>query len=136
MVNRLGEKAGWIGGWSGGFLWVLLLSVMWLIQGRFIEGVAGLLLVALAVLLIIATAPWKHPTVPYWKLMSPIYIFVIISCAWAIWAFGSKKDLGELVLSTWWFVLLLFPLGIVGRRRWGDTEAQQVSPLDDDRQHR
>ena len=135
MANRLGEKAGWIGGWSGGFLWVLLLSVMWLAQGRFIEGVAGLLLVALAGLLIIATAPWRHPKVPYWKLMSPIYLLLVISCAWAIWAFGGKKDLGELLLSTW-FLLLLFPLGVVGRRRWSDSEAQQVSPLDADRLRR
>ncbi|MEI8183138.1 MAG: hypothetical protein WCG29_10590 [Desulfomonile sp.] len=34
MANRLGEKAGWIGGWCGGFLWVLLLSVMWVVKGR------------------------------------------------------------------------------------------------------
>jgi hypothetical protein len=33
MTNRTGEKVGWLGGWSGGFLWLAVLSVVWLVQG-------------------------------------------------------------------------------------------------------
>jgi len=30
MIERKGEKIGWIGGWFGGFIWLALLSIIWL----------------------------------------------------------------------------------------------------------
>ena len=33
MRERRQEKIGWVGGWLGGFVWVLLLSVMLLARG-------------------------------------------------------------------------------------------------------
>jgi hypothetical protein len=120
MANRLGEKVGWVGGWSGGFIWVFIFSVIWLVKGKMTEGVTGLVLVCFAVVLIIATAPWKHPNVPYWKLMSPVYVVLGISVAWAVWSFGGGKEIGLTWWSIWWVLPILIPFGTVGRRRWND----------------
>lgn len=68
MEKRTGEKTAWVGGWLGGFIWVLILSVIWLLQNRLTEGMAGLMLVFVAVGFVFASAPWKHPVTPYWKL--------------------------------------------------------------------
>ena len=57
MGSRLGEKAGWIGGWIGAFLWVLILSIVWLVQSKTPEGLAGLAVVSLAAVVIFATLP-------------------------------------------------------------------------------
>lgn len=32
MKERKSEKPGWVGGWSGGFVWLLLLSIVWLVS--------------------------------------------------------------------------------------------------------
>ena len=125
MPSRLGEKVGWAGGWAGGFIWVLVLSVVWLVQGKTLEAIAGLVLVCLAVVLIIGTAPWKHPKVPYWKLMSPLYLMLGLSVAWAVWSFGEAKDTGLTWWSLLWVLPILIPCGTIGRRRWEDFDAQR-----------
>jgi hypothetical protein len=123
MANRAGEKFGWIGGWLGGFIWVVILSVIFLVQGRLIEGSCGLALFSLAVAVIIAGAPWRHPGTPYWKLMLPVYAAFSGSIVWMLWSYGSAKELG----LNWWHAFALLPLLIpfqtVGRRRWDDFDA-------------
>ncbi len=49
MRTRRGEKVGWIGGWLGGFLWLAILSVIWLVQGESTKGAIGLGIVSAAV---------------------------------------------------------------------------------------
>ncbi len=129
MSNRFGEKAGWIGGWIGAFLWVLILAVVWLVQGKTPEGLFGLALVCLGAVLIFATLPWRHPETPFWKLMLPTYVVLALSVAWAVWSFGTAES-----GLTWWSVLwalpLLIPFGTVGRRRWSDADRQQTDAAD------
>ncbi len=120
VKDRTGEKIGWIGGWLGGFIWVLLLSVFLLIQGRQVEGIFGLVLECIAIVVILWTVPWKHPRTVYWKLLIPIYVTLFVSVMWAFWVLGGAEGLG----LNWWNVLwifpLLIPLGTIGKRRWDD----------------
>ena len=37
MADRRQEKIGWLGGWAGGFIWVVILAVMLLVQGKALE---------------------------------------------------------------------------------------------------
>lgn len=124
MAGRTGEKVGWIGGWLGGFIWILILCIVFLIQGKQTEGLIGLLLLLLGVLLVLVCAPWKHPTTCYWKLMLPIYALLIVSFLWALQSSGGAEKLGLGWWSLSWFLPLLIPFGTVGRRRWSDFEAQ------------
>ncbi len=73
MEHRRGERWGWIGGWSGGFLWLLLLGGFWLFRGEWIAGASALALVVLAEGFIFFFTPWRHPSTAYWKLLLPRY---------------------------------------------------------------
>ena len=123
MQERTGEKIGWIGGWLGGFIWVLFLSVLFLVQGRQVEGIVGLVLECIAIVLILWNVPWKHPGTAYWKLMIPIYVTLFVSVLWAFRVLGGAEELGLNWWNTLWVFPLLGPLGTIGRRRWDDSSA-------------
>lgn len=121
MNARAGEKAGWSVGWAGGFLWVGILAVVFLVQGHTLAGVGGLVLVAVAAAAIGAFAPWRHPETPYWQLMLPLYALLGLAAAWALTAFGAGLE--EAGLTGWSllaFLPLLIPFASVGGRRWRD----------------
>lgn len=121
-AGRQGEKRGWILGWSGGFLWVLILTVVQLANGAVLPSLAGATLVGGAAAAIFLLSPWRHPGVRYWKLMLPIYALFFLSVAWGTWIAGGGARLG---LSMWSLLLLLpllLPLYLAGRRTWNEGE--------------
>lgn len=65
MQNRKGEKIGWTAGWMGGFIWVAVLSAVFLFQGKFIQGLSGLVLVFIAGSSIFYFSPWRFPSTLY-----------------------------------------------------------------------
>jgi len=117
-MNRRYEKIGWIGGWLGGFLWLALLSGVWIVQNRTSHGAAGILLFTLALVLILAFAPWKYPNTKYWKLMLPICVLFFISIGWCIYLYGGLRGMGLSPMSLFWVVLWLIPFVTNGHRRW------------------
>jgi hypothetical protein len=121
MQTRKGEQFGWIGGWGGGFIWVLILSTLWLVKGKNTEGAIGLVLCLFAAVLIVFLAPWRHPLTRYWKLMVPIYAVFVASLVWAIWSAGGYARLGLHPLSVLWMAPIFLPFVTVGRKRWGQT---------------
>jgi hypothetical protein len=124
MARRTGEKIGWIGGWIGAFLWVAILAVMFLVQGRVAAGAAGLGVVALAALLVALFAPWRHPTTALWKLLLLPYLAVAAAVAWTMLAWGVEALRAE-GGSPWSLLLvlpILLPFFTAGRRRWNDGE--------------
>jgi len=117
-MNRKGEKIGWIGGWLGGFIWLALLSVAWLLHNKISEGLFGLVLLFVAVIVIFTTAPWKHPTAKYWKLMLPIYFLFFISIAICIFLYGGLERIGLTWTSFFWVIPCLIPIATIGNRTW------------------
>ena len=97
-MKRKGEKIGWAAGWMGGFIWVIILSMIFLVQGRWLNAILGLLIVVAAVLAILRCAPWHYPNTPYWKLMLGPYAVFFLSVAWAVWSYGGIYGLG----LNWW----------------------------------
>jgi hypothetical protein len=129
MARRTGEKIGWVAGWSGGFIWVIVLSVIFLIQNKMTQGLLGLLLVGLAAISIVSLAPWRHPLTPYWKLMAPVYLFFFGAVLWAVWAYSDINDSG----LSWWSLVflfpLLFPLGTMGKKTWNDLNRPVITSM-------
>jgi len=121
MSRRKQERIGWIGGWLGGFVWVLILSVMFLVQGRIFQAGVGLLIGCAACVTVVYLAPWRHPQTRYRKLMLPIYLLILVAVAWGVW---SLVDLRQLGINSWWTMLVLLPalipLWTAGDRRWSD----------------
>lgn len=126
MTDRRGEKIGWTAGWMGGFIWVVVLSVVFIVQGRTLQGCLGLVLACIAVGCILALSPWQFPWTPFWKLMMVPYILFLASAAWAIWSYGPAVRESGL---NWWNILWILPIFspfiTVGRRRWMDGDARQ-----------
>lgn len=91
-MNRRGEKLGWVLGWTGGFLWIQVLSIVWIVQGHFAHGAAGTLLFGSAIVLIRQCAPWKHPDTRYWKLMAPLYGTMLLAVALCLHWMGGFEN--------------------------------------------
>ncbi|NIS90630.1 MAG: hypothetical protein GTN98_11230 [Woeseiaceae bacterium] len=121
MSERVQEKMGWIGGWSGGFIWVVILSAVLMFRGQLVHALAGLLIAGMAGLAIFFTAPWRHPRTTYRKLMVPIYLLLFVAVGWGIVTFGGPESFG---FTSWWSLAILFPallpLWTVGNRCWDD----------------
>lgn len=118
--TRTGEKVGWTAGWIGAFVWVLVLSLVFLGQGDTAHGLAGITLTLVAAGLIVLLAPWRFPATRYWKLMlAPLGAFVL-SLLWAAWAFGGLDGSGLAWWNVAWLLPLSIPMLILGRKRWID----------------
>ena len=116
--GRTGEKIGWLGGWSGGFLWVLVMAIVRLAQGATLDGLIGISVSAAAFATIYFVAPWKMPHTPMWKLLIPLYVFLALSILWAVWTWGgfTHPDLHWWMFL--WIIPSLSPLWVIGNRRW------------------
>lgn len=124
MDRRQGEKIGWVVGWYGGFLWVALLAILFLGQGKRMEGLTGLTLVVFAGLAIHVFAPWRHPKTLYWRLMIPPFVVLFGTVVWGVWAYGGLEANGLDGWSFFLFLPLLLPFGSVGKKRWHEEEKE------------
>lgn len=118
MTNRKGEKIGWIGGWLGGFIWLVVLSAVWFFQNKMNDGITGMVLFAIAIIVIIASAPWKYPNTQYWKLMLPIYFLFFISIGVCVSLYGGLANIGLNWTAFFWLIPCLIPFITDGRRTW------------------
>jgi hypothetical protein len=125
MRPRTGEKVGWIGGWLGGFFWLAILSVLWLVQGESTNGAIGLGIVAAAVADICLVTPWRFPRTPYWKLLLVPYVLAFGAVAFAIHAYGGMEQAGLNPFLLFAMLPILTPLFTLGRRRWVDGEGAE-----------
>ena len=119
-TNRRGEKIGWTAGWIGGFIWVVMLSIVFLYQKKFGQGLSGLALTGVAIVTIVFFAPWRFPSTPYWKLMLAPYGIFFLSIAWAIWSYGGLGSGGLIWWNFLWLLPLLMPFGILSKRKWAN----------------
>lgn len=124
MSERRGEKIGWTVGWLGAFCWLFIFSLLWLARGRLLEGGVALLLVALGVTLIVALAPWRHPTTRYWKLLLPIFLVLVVSVAATVHFEGGLAATGMTWWSFLWLIAVLLPVLSFGVRCWQDGAPQ------------
>ncbi len=127
-MKRRGEKFGWIGGWFGGFAWLGLLSAIWLFQNKISEGMIGLAVFIVAIIVISTTAPWKHPNTKYWKLMLPIYTLFFCSIVLSIYLYGGIEKIGLNWTSIFLVIPGFIPLVTAGNRTWNSIAKQDNSP--------
>lgn len=126
--SRRGEKIGWTVGWIGGFFWVAILSLVFLYQGKYLEGILGLLQVVIWTLSVYYFAPWRHPDKIYFVLLLPLYGIFFTVIIWSIWAFGGLSALNEFNrLDFLWIFPALLPLPFLYKRKWNDNKSKQHS---------
>ena len=127
-MKRRGERFGWIGGWLGGFVWLCLLSVIWLFQNKISEGVIGIAVFIVAITVIIMIAPWKHPNTKYWKLMLPIYLLLFCSIILSIYLYDGLESIGFKWTSLFLVAPGLIPLVTAGNKTWNSSAIQDSAP--------
>jgi drug/metabolite transporter (DMT)-like permease len=120
--ERKNEIWGWLLGWSGGFIWVLILAFVFLARGDIPQGLVGCILGIIAAAIILTFSPWRHPTQPYWKLMVFLYFILFLSFAWLIWSSGGVAGLGLTVWSLFLLLPILLPLYLMRNKRWIETK--------------
>lgn len=129
---RYGEKVGWTGGWMGGFLWVLVLSLVFFHQTKSGPALWGLFLCVAAAGAVVSFAPWRHPSTPYWRLMLAPYGVFLAAVVWAFWAFGGVRNAGLSWWSLLWLIPVLSPFGMLSRRTWAENGSRHpASPTGD-----
>lgn len=114
------EKIGWTAGWIGSFVWVLVLSLVFLAQGDATHGLAGLGLTVVAAAVVVVSAPWRFPGTRYWKLMAAPGTCFAVSIAWGIWSFGGVEGGAPGGWTLAWLLPMSIPVLVFGRRRWQD----------------
>ena len=122
--RRTGEKLGWLGGWTGGFLWLLVFVILRFAQGYFIQAFIALGIFALAMTFVFVFAPWRWPSTRYYLLMPPPFAVFLGAVCWVVWSLGGLKENG---LAWWhflWIIACMSPFVTVGARRWKDGDAR------------
>lgn len=127
---RRGERLGWTWGWIGGFIWVAVLSLVFLVQRKVGPGLVGVLLTGAAVGIVLFVAPWRYPKTPYWKLMLGPYGMFFLAIAWAVWAFGGHESLDLNGWNLLWLIPALSPFGLLSNKRWEDSSGSPKEPPD------
>jgi hypothetical protein len=126
LASRRGEKIGWTAGWLGGFIWVAILSIIFLFQGKYELGLSGVALTGIAMASIYFCSPWRFPSTFYWKLMLAPYGIFGLSVAWVIWSYGGFESIGLDWWNLLWLLPLMMPLGSLSKRKWEESGAQQL----------
>ena len=125
MNKRKGEKIGWIGGWLGAFLWLLVLSIIMLVRGDTMPGIIAFLMFIVAVLVISLLTPWRFPNTKYWIVLLPPYIVFLISAFTCIMFFGGLETIGLKWTNFLWFVALLRPFFTIGAKTWNEGQSEK-----------
>lgn len=120
MNDRKGEKLGWTGGLTGGFIWVAVLGSVFFYQGKHLYGIVSFGLVAAAVFFIFRFTPWRYPNTPYWKLLLGPYAVFIVSVVWVVIGYGGMEILGLYWWNFLWLLGVLTPVFVLGKRKWSE----------------
>jgi hypothetical protein len=120
MKNRNGEKIGWTVGWTGSFVFLLLIANLWFLQGEKHQGMVTLGFFVFAIVSVNLITPWRYPDVKYWKLFLLPYIILSFAMFNTV---AYTKGLADLVLqwkNVTWLIPVMIPLILLGNRTWND----------------
>ena len=104
-------------------MWVVILSVIALVQGKMVQGILGLVITGIGVAAILWSAPWRHPDTRYWMLMLPVYVAFFGAVGWASWASGGPK---LLEIPEPWGTCAFVPIGYAVGRGHGPLRRRPV----------
>lgn len=123
-----GPKIGWIGGFLGGSLWLLLLSLVRLAQKDLVGGLLGLLMYLVCLGCLFALRPWKYPHTRLWKLytatMAPLLVAAGLFCWREVPLEISLNGLAQVVSLVF---LLFLPVLLHGHKTWEGLHRKESS---------
>lgn len=119
----MGPKIGWVGGFLGAGLWLLILSIARLVNRDLGGGLLGLLLYLVSLGCIFGLRPWKHPHTRLWKLYTGAMAPLLLAAGLFYWReqpldFSLSGLLGVLMFLP----LLFLPVWLHGRKTWDNLK--------------
>jgi hypothetical protein len=123
MKNRNGEKIGWIGGWIGAFIWLLVLAIIWFVRGETQHGAVAMGFFFVAMVVANLIVPWRYPYTKYWKLfLLPFIMFFVSVFICVAYGFGGES-FGLQWENVFWLIPLMIPFFTLGSRTWNDENS-------------
>lgn len=127
MDHRGGEKWSWYLGSLGSSCWIVVGAGMMVAQGELAKGLIGLMLFAVAVTAMFASAPWRNPNTRYWKLILITLATPLGAIVWGIWCVGIDESRAVFLAIP---LIVLLPILLVGKMRWSDQTPSEKTPQD------
>jgi hypothetical protein len=114
-----GPKIGWVAGFLGGSLWLLILSIVHLVQQDLWGGLVGLIFYLGCLGGIFGLRPWKYPQTRLWKLYTATMAPLLLAAGFFYW----RENLLDLslsgILGVVSLILILFlPVILHGHKTW------------------
>lgn len=119
-----GMKIGWAGGFAGGTLWMLLLSIVRFAQGQNMQGLLWLASFLFCAEVAWLFLPWRRPGVElrrlYFVSVTPIVLAAILLLAISALAEGA---------AAWTtlpgLLVLYLPVFTLGKKTWSDISRKK-----------
>ena len=119
--DERGRRWGWILGFMGASLWILLASIMLFIKPDLAGASLSLGLYFIILFFIFNWTPWKRPDTAFWKMYLVNVVFILSMLPYFAWRFDlSLDDLRSSGLSLVVLIPILIPIFILGRKSWNE----------------
>ena len=118
MKNLKILKMIWYLSWIGTFSWVLILSVILLINLKFLHSLIGFALFSSLIAYISLKNPWKNPNSKLFKLMLIPYLLLILSVLWILNAYNAFSH-----FKLYYYIILIntfIPVITIGNKKGSD----------------
>ncbi len=118
-------KLGWLSFAIAEVVWIVPFSIIWLIHGKYIFGIMGILLFCIALFLISAFVPWKYPNTKFWKLLIPPYAMFIMSIILLLYVLTGFNNLDDIQYGVW-LIPCFVPFFSLGYRTWNSLKPLEI----------
>jgi hypothetical protein len=120
-TSDIGPKIGWVGGFLGASLWLIILAVVHLVNHDLWAGFLGLLLYLVCLGCIVSLRPWKHPRTRLWKLYTATITPLLLAAGLFYWR-EEPLDLSlSAILGVASVLFILFlPVWLHGHKTWSN----------------
>lgn len=117
--SDLGPKIGWIGGFLGASLWLLILAAVLLVHQDLRGGLWGLFLYGVCLVCVFGLRPWKHPQTRLWKLYTATLAPLLVAAAWFYWReYALSFSFSDLLSAAAIVSVLFLPVILHGHKTW------------------
>jgi hypothetical protein len=118
-----GPKIGWIGGFLGASLWLLILSAVRLANQDLRGGLLGLVLYFACLGCIFGLRPWKFPHTRLWKLYTATLAPLLVAAGLFYWReMPLDLSLSGLFSVVSLLTVLFLPVFLHGRKTWAGLQ--------------
>lgn len=122
-------RLGWWLGGVGSLIWLPILALVWMVQGRTTGGLLCLALTAAGLTYLKVMAPWRHPDTPIRRLVFGFVAILLMGAAVVVWEFREAL-VGSAPLPMFFVFTLFLPMTL-GSGTWNDLRRRdRLGPRD------